>query len=174
MKPADTAAERQACDAGVADEPARGRKPERLRLAVELAPEHAGLNPGRAALRVDPDPIHRPQVDDDAAVADRVAWVAVPSSADGDRQAGAPRELDGSQYVRHCAAAGDQRREAIDRPVPDFAVLVVGGVAGPDQLTLERGAQLAQRGLIDPDVSSDRAHGHSSFTPGQRPSTAGA
>ena len=37
MKPADTTAERQACDAGVGDDSARRREPERLGLAVELA-----------------------------------------------------------------------------------------------------------------------------------------
>ena len=78
MEPAEAAAERQAGDAGVGDDPARRRQPERLGLAVELAPEHAGLDPRRARLRVDADPLHRPQVDDDAAVADREARIAVP------------------------------------------------------------------------------------------------
>ena len=71
LQPADAAAERQAGDAGVGDDPARRREPERLGLAVELAPEHAGLRPRRARLRIDADALHRPEVDDDAAVADR-------------------------------------------------------------------------------------------------------
>ena len=85
MKPADAAAERQARDAGVGHDPTRRRQPERLGLVVELAPEHAGLDPGCARLRVDPDPLHRAQVDDDAAVADRQAGQTVPSAPDGDR-----------------------------------------------------------------------------------------
>jgi hypothetical protein len=44
MKPADSAAERQAGDTGVADEAAGGGEPERLGLAVELAPEDACLD----------------------------------------------------------------------------------------------------------------------------------
>jgi len=48
MKPADTAAKRQAADAGVGDDPARRREAELLGLAVELAPEHAGLDSSRA------------------------------------------------------------------------------------------------------------------------------
>ena len=47
--PADAAAEREPGDPGVGDDPAGRREPERLRLAVELAPEHAGLGPRRRA-----------------------------------------------------------------------------------------------------------------------------
>ena len=178
MKPADAAAERQAGDAGVGDDPARGREPERLGLAVELAPEHAGLDPRRARLRVDADPLHRPQVDDDAAVADRQARIAVAPASDGDREAGAPGEPDRRHHVGHAGAARDQRREAIDRPVPDPAVLVVGRAAGADELALERRAQLVQRGLVDPDAGSDAFTATPPPTrrptPGTGPSTAGA
>ena len=48
LQPADPAAEREPGDAGVRDDSAGRREPERLRLVVELAPEHAGLNSRRA------------------------------------------------------------------------------------------------------------------------------
>jgi hypothetical protein len=48
LKPAEAAAERQAGDAGMGDDPARGREPESLALAVELAPKDACLDPRRA------------------------------------------------------------------------------------------------------------------------------
>ena len=40
------------------------------------------------AVRIDADPFHRPEVDDDAAVADGEPGEAVPSAADRDREAG--------------------------------------------------------------------------------------
>jgi hypothetical protein len=158
LKPAEAAAERQAGDAGMGDDPAGGREPESLGLAVELAPKRACLDPRRARLRVDPDPLHRAEVDDDAAVADRQARIAVASAPHGDPEAGARRKPDRRDHVRHAAAARDQRREAIDRAVPDLAVLVVGRVAGPDELALERRAQLAQSIGADLDVSADGGH----------------
>ena len=57
-QPADTAAQGEARDAGMGDDPAHRRQSVKLRLAVELAPEHAGLGPGGARRRVDPDPLH--------------------------------------------------------------------------------------------------------------------
>ena len=52
-QPADPAAERQAGDPGVGDDAAHGGEPEELRLAVELAPQHAGLRARSPRLRVD-------------------------------------------------------------------------------------------------------------------------
>jgi hypothetical protein len=158
MEPADPAAEREAGHAGVADEAAGGRETELLGLAVELAPENAGLDARRARLRVDADSFHWPQVDDDAAVADRVARIAMASASNGDREAGAPRKSHRRHHVRHVAAARDQRRAAIDRAVPHPAVPVIARVIGHDEVPLERGAQLAQGRPIDPCVSSGRAH----------------
>jgi hypothetical protein len=91
-------------------------------LAVELSPERAGLHPRGARLRVDPDALHRPQVDDDPVVADRMAGIAVPSAADGDRQAGIACESDRRDHVRDALAMRDQRGEPIDGAVPDPAV----------------------------------------------------
>jgi hypothetical protein len=69
LEPSDAAAQRQARDPGVGDDPARGREAERLRLAVELAPQRSRLSPHGARLRVDPNPLHQTQVDHDAVVA---------------------------------------------------------------------------------------------------------
>ena len=80
-EPADAAAEGEARDAGVGDDPAHRRQAVKLRLAVELAPEHAGLGPGGARRRVDPDPLHRRKVDHEAAVAERMTTDAVAAGA---------------------------------------------------------------------------------------------
>ena len=143
VKPADAAAERQAGDAGVSDNPASGRKPERLRLAVELSPEHAGLDSRSARHRVDADPFHWPEIDHDPAVADRVARIAVPTASDCEGQGGIACEPDRRLDVRNPAAARDERGVTIDRSVPDPAVSVVRAIAGADELALEGFAQLA-------------------------------
>ena len=52
----------------------------------KLAPERARLGPRRARLRIDADPLHQAEVDDDAAVADRQAGEAVPAAADRELQ----------------------------------------------------------------------------------------
>lgn len=54
----------------------------------------------------------------------------MPSASDADREAAAPREPDCHDDVRDAAAARDQRREAIDRAVPDPALLVVSRIEG--------------------------------------------
>ena len=52
--PADATAEREARQAGVGDDSRRNREPELLRLAIELAEQHAGLGPHRAPPRDPP------------------------------------------------------------------------------------------------------------------------
>ena len=144
LEPADAAAQGEAGDAGVGDDPAGRREPEGLCLAVQLAPEHPGLSPCRSRIRVHPDALHRSEVDDDPAIADGQSGEAVASAADRDREAGAPREPHRRDHVRHAGASRDQGREPVDRPVPDPALHVVGGVRRSHQLPAERSFQLAQ------------------------------
>ncbi len=107
-QPADAAAEGEAGDAGVGDDPADRREPEELRLAVELAPEHAGLGARGARRGVDSDPLHRREVDHEAAVADGVTADVVAAAADGDEQVMLAREADRGEDVGDAGAAGEQ------------------------------------------------------------------
>ena len=84
LQPADPAAEREPRETGVRHDPGRHREPERLRLAVELAEEDAGLGARRPRVRIDADPVHEPEVDDEAAVAERESGEAVAAASDGD------------------------------------------------------------------------------------------
>ncbi len=106
-QPADAAAEREAGDAGVGDDPARGRQPVELRLAVELAPQDAGLGADRARRRIDADPLHRREVDDQPAVADGRAGDVVAAAADGDFELLRSRELYGIHDIREPSALSD-------------------------------------------------------------------
>jgi hypothetical protein len=136
-QPADPSAERQARDPGVGDDPADRRQPEVLRLAVELSPEHAGLGPRGTGRRIDSDPLHRREVDDEPAVADRVSADTVAAGADADEQGPLTGEADRRDDVGDAGAAGDAGGAPVDGAVPDRACGVVAVVAGTEHLATE-------------------------------------
>ena len=105
-QPADPAAERQARDPGVGDDAADGGEPEELRLAVELAPQHARLGARRPRCRVDSNALHRRQVDHEPAVAERVAADSVATGAHARRadRARARSERPRRRRRRRCSA----------------------------------------------------------------------
>ena len=70
------------------------------------------------------------QVDHQAAVGDRAAGDVVAAAADGDLEARLPCEAHRGGDVGRAAAAGDDRRPAIDQTVLDPAGGVVAVVAG--------------------------------------------
>ena len=116
------------------DHAARHREPVLLRSAVDVAPGGTGLDPHRAALRIDMHVAQLGQVDHEAAVGDRGAGHIVPAAADGDGEVVSASERHALAHVRHPGAARDQGRVAVDHAVPHAAGLVVAAVAGPDQL----------------------------------------
>jgi hypothetical protein len=65
-------------------------------------------------------------------------------------------EADGGHHVGDAGAARDQRRAAIDRAVPDLAVLVVVGPCRADELSAEPRLQLGQGPLIECRVGGNR------------------
>jgi hypothetical protein len=143
IEPADPPTEREPGEAGVGDDPRRDGEPEGLRLAVELAEQNAGLGPGLARLRIDADALHLPQIDHHPRVADRQSGVAVAAASRRDRQSLLLREPNRGDHVGDPGAARDQRRAAVDRAVPDLALLVVGGIRGAGQPTAKGALELA-------------------------------
>ena len=142
-QPAETAPEREAGNPRRRDlTPGRGQA-ERLRLVIEIAPRHAGLRRHRAPLPIDPDALHRRQVDHEPAVADGVAGDVVTAAAHGDQQLVGPREIDGGEHVGRTGAPRDQGGLAVDRAVPDTAGGVVAGVTGLQQRTTKAGSKFA-------------------------------
>ena len=129
-QPADPAAEREPGDAGRRDEATGHRQPEGLRLVVELSPGRAALGDDALGVRVDPDALHRRQVDDDPAVGGGEPGQAVSTTANGDLELLAARELDGGDDVGDARAANDERRTPVDHPVPDGPSRVVAGSPG--------------------------------------------
>ena len=145
----EPAAERQPADAGVADDPAGGGEPELLGGAVELAPEDAA---GRARGA-------RRRVDRIAFISERsiitppsqTAWPATawpPPRTETSRSRSRAKRTAVDDVVG-AGAAGDQRRAAVDRAVPDPAGLVVAFLARPQQRAAEPRAQLRRAPPLD-------------------------
>ena len=145
-EPADAAAEGEARNAGVGDDAAHRRQAVKLRLAVELAPEHAGLSARGARCRVDPDPLHRREIDHEAAVAERMTADAVAAGAHRHKEATLAREANRRDDVRDSGAASDAGGAAVDRTVPDRARRVVAFVVGTEHSAAERAAQKLEVG----------------------------
>ena len=141
-EPADTAAQGEPRDAGVRDDPAYRRQSVKLRLAVELAPQHAGLRPGRTRHRIDPDPLHRREVDHEAAFAERVTADAVAAGAHRYQQVSPAGEVNRGDDIGDSRAASDAGGAAVDRSVPDRTRGVVARVGGKDHRAAEAGAQV--------------------------------
>ena len=68
--------------------------PKQLRLAVDVAPGRAALHAHRLRRRVDVDAAHLRQVDDEAAVVDRVAGDVVAAALDRERELVLAGEVD--------------------------------------------------------------------------------
>ena len=141
-QPADPAAERQAGDPGVRNDAADGGEPEVLRLAIELAPQHARLGAHRARCRVDSDALHRRKVDHEPAIADRMSADSVATGAHRDDQIALARVANGRDHVGDAGAACDPGRPAVDRAVPDPATGVIAGACRREQLAAQRVPQL--------------------------------
>jgi hypothetical protein len=104
-----------------------------LSLVVELDPLDAGLSPGRAGRGIDTDALHGREVDDEASVANRVAWEAVASPAHGRLQSIIPGEFYCANNVRSPGTAGNQRWPSVKHPVPHLAGVIVALVAWADE-----------------------------------------
>ena len=144
-QPADPAAQREAGDAGGRDQAPGSGESVLLGRRVELPPGDAALGGGGAAAHIHRDALHRREVDDDAVVAGREAGNAVAAAAHGDVEPLAAREADCVAHVGGIGAAGDHRRAGVMGAVPDRTSLVVGAVAGPDQLSVQPVLELLQR-----------------------------
>ncbi len=143
-EPADTAAQRQACDAGLRDHARRHRQSEDVRLAIEFAQQHARLDTGAACLGIDVNPLHAGQVDDHAAVAQGAAAHVVATAAYRHEEPVFAREAHRSDDVCQPGAAGDQPRTLVDAGVPDPPRGLVLGVAVPDHGGLGRRREMVR------------------------------
>ena len=144
-QPADPAAQREAGDAGGRDQAPGGGEAVLLGRGVELPQVSAALGGGGAALASTVMPFIGERSMTMPLVAGREAGNAVAAAAHGDVEPLAAREADRVAHVGSIGAAGDHRRAGVMGAVPDRTSLVVGAVAGPDQLSVQPVLELLQR-----------------------------
>ena len=162
---AEPAAEGEASDAGGRHLAAGGGEAVDLRGPIDIAPSCAGLDPRRAARRVDLHRRHGRQVDHEPVVAHATAchlMAATPDAHHGPEPASDPDRLD---HIGDIRAAGDHRRMPVDQPVPHPPGTVVVDVVTADHLTAQRPPQLLHHLPFDPcrqrPVRCHLGHGHS-------------
>jgi hypothetical protein len=106
---------------------------------VDVAPQGAALNAGRASDRIDGDGAHRREVDHDSVVTHRSAGHIVAPASYGDLEVAVAGETHRCGHVGGAAAAGDQSRAPIDGAVPYGARVVVSIVVRGDHVAPEPG-----------------------------------
>src|SRR3954454_15641957 len=131
----ETAAERKAGDACVAEGPAGRCETVNLGRWIEVVPERTAAAGRRLLLGVDDDLAHEPQVDRERAVADAVACDAVAATADRHGQVSLAGELHSRDDIRGIQRANDHLGSAVDHPVERRARTVVAVVARSDDRT---------------------------------------
>jgi hypothetical protein len=146
LEPSHPAAEREPSHPRVTDDADRARETERLRLTIELAEERPAVHLRRPSRGIDAHTPHQGQVDHDAVVAGRETADAVTAGPDRDRQVLLASEADRADDVIHAFATSDDRRSAVDHPVPHDPGGVVARASGQHDLALERLAERRQRG----------------------------
>ena len=89
---------------------------ERLRLAIELAPEQPWLGARGSAVRIDRNALHRGEIDDKAIVEDGTPGDIVPAAADRKRQSlPCVRSSTPGDDVSRPDAVHGEGRTAVDR-----------------------------------------------------------
>jgi hypothetical protein len=133
----------------VVTRPLGGGKTEQLGFAVQLAHEHATVDPSGASRWVDVHSLQTGEIDQDATVDGAVAGDAVPAAANRERQALLSGVVDRVDDVGGPHGSHDERRPLVDRPVPHRPGVVIAQIPRSDHLTLEA--------LPEP---GDRLHDH--------------
>src|SRR5262249_42541927 len=95
------------------------------------------LGPYRSCIRIHADTLHRRQVDHQAAVISAVAPRAMAALANREPKRMRPGKTHGLLHVRHAGAPRDERRAAIDVPIPDMPRALVRGVIIHDQIAAQ-------------------------------------
>jgi hypothetical protein len=140
--PAEATAKREAGDAGRRIDPKRRGQPKRLRLFVEVRQRSAGLDPSGAGRRIDPHRFHQGEINEETAVAHRIARDVMAAAAHRNEQLFIARELDRIDDIRGPKAPHHQAGPSIDHGVPDGA----GGVVAILSRQRDSAAHVAAQG----------------------------
>jgi hypothetical protein len=146
FEPAGAATERETGDPGGRDTAAGGRETMRLRGTIHVGPDGAAADAGDAALGVDRDVGDAADVDHHAVVAQGQPGDGMSSGSHGDRQVVVPGERENGDHVVDDDALGHEARPAVDHRVEQRAGVLVVGIAGLVQATVETEAELVGGG----------------------------
>jgi len=134
---ADAAAERQAADPDGSRVSERDREAVRPERARHLARRQARLDPGQAGIGVEPERLHRRQVEHDPAIRDAVAGEAVRAAPDGELDSRLAGERDDRRDLVGVRRPDDRGGPAVDGAAVHGARLVVARVLRADHLSTE-------------------------------------
>jgi hypothetical protein len=123
-----------------------------LRRAIEFAPREARLRPDAALRRIDPDALHRAEVDHQPAVADCTTRDIMATAAHGDFEAGRDTEPQRIHNIRRSRALGDEGGPLVNHAVVDTAHIVVGRISGSEQRTGKAVPQSGEAIFVDLNV----------------------
>jgi hypothetical protein len=126
-EPAEATAKGESGYTGGRVDPKWRGKAERLRLLVELAERHSWLYARDALFRVNMDGSHRRQVDQESAVAHRVAGDVVTAAAHRHEQAVVSRKAHSTNHIACDPATHDRAWSPINHRIPNRPRLVETG-----------------------------------------------
>jgi hypothetical protein len=148
-QPAHPPAQRQAGDTGGRHHAARGGLPVHVRRPVVLVPRDPALGARPTPVRVDVDPTHRRQIDHQPTVGYGPSGNVVATTANGDLDAEVAPQVHRVTDIAHRLAAGDQPGTLVDQAVVNSASVVIAGVSGTEQHSVERRRQLVRHHQLD-------------------------
>src|SRR5580704_6848236 len=108
-----------------------------MRCVVNITPGAAATHTHSPCRWIDMNVLDKGEIDDEAIVADSQTSCVMASASNRNQQLLLPAEMNGSDYVGHVSALGDQTRFATDHSVIDFARFFITRVGWLDKITPE-------------------------------------
>ena len=139
---ADSAAQRQARDAGGGNRAGRRGHAEGVRGVIHIAARASALGPRRARRRFDPHASHQGKVNDQAAIADPESAGVVPAAANRHQNILLASGVHGGDHICHVHTARDGSRPLVDHAVVNFPGCIIAPVRRSENLTPELRFQL--------------------------------
>src|SRR5205823_2412005 len=136
-EPPDAAAESEAGDARFRDDASRDRQAMRMGFAINIAEQRSRLHSHGAQLRVDRNPVHRREVDDNAVIAQRPPGNIVTAAFDCDEKIVSTRKLHGANNIGRVRTTNDQAWMFVNARIPNTSSRIVAGIAGQQRLPTE-------------------------------------
>ena len=116
---------------------------------VDIGKRGAGPHPGGLLVGIDPDAIHRFEIDHQAMITDGISRDIVASAFDREQQVVLAGEVHRSDYIGRAGTPYDDPGFSVDHVVPDRPSLLVVGLSWEESITAKSGGELLNRLLVD-------------------------